>query len=265
MRNLSLYIIILLFVFSCGKNGDTDSPLIARVGKAVLTESDADKLQLAVSNKSYSKSNVIASWVDRELLYLAANEAGIKEDQTLKSQIDIYKKDLFGNTYLNNFLSSKINIDNSEIRSYYDKNRVMFRHENDGAKIMHFFSHIDTIAEFIVETLKSSSEDIDRKALLSNYEVDVTTVEKGSLIDVLDNAIFSTNRTNIVIGPIQTDYGYHVVEVLGRYSNGTQIDIDEAYDEIYQSLYNQKKEMLSTAFLDSLRNHYNVKIYLENN
>jgi hypothetical protein len=141
----------------------------------------------------------------------------------------------------------------------------MFRHENDGAKIMHFFTHIDTIAEFIVETLKSSSEDIDRKALLSNYEVDVTTVEKGSLIDILDNAIFSTNRTNIVIGPIQTDYGYHVVEVLGRYSNGTQIDIDEAYDEIYQSLYNQKKEMLSTAFLDSLRNHYNVKIYLENN
>ena len=265
MRNSSLYIIILLFIFSCGKNGDTDSPLIARVGKAVLTESDADKLQLAVSNKSYSKSNVIASWVDRELLYLAAKEAGIEDDQTLKSQVNIYKKDLFGNTYLDNFLSSKINVDNSEIRLYYDKNRVMFRHENDGAKIMHFFTHVDTIAEFIVETLKSSSEDIDRKALLSNYEVDVTTVEKGSLIDVLDSAIFSTNRTNIVIGPIQTDYGYHAVGVLGRYSSGTQLDIDEAYDEIYQSLYNQKKEMLSIAFLDSLRNHYNVKIYLENN
>jgi hypothetical protein len=250
---------------TCGKNSGTDSQLIARVDKSLLTEEDANKLQLAISNKSYSKSDVIASWVDRELLYLAAKEKGIEEDQTLKSQIDIYKKDLFGNTYLNNFLSSKIKVDNSEIRSYYDKNRVMFRHENDGAKIMHFFTNVDSIAGFIVETLNNSSEDIDRKALLSNYEVDVTTVEKGSLIDVIDDAIFSTNRTNIVIGPIQTDYGYHVVEVLERYSNGTQVDIDEAYDEIYQSLYNQKKSMLSIAFLDSLRNHYNVKIYLENN
>ena len=60
---------------------------------------------------------------------------------------------------------------------------------------------------------------LTEKNLLSNYNVNVTTVEKGNLIDTLDNAIFSNNRTNIVIGPIKTDYGYHVIEVLGRYSN----------------------------------------------
>ena len=165
MRNSLLYIIILLFVFSCGKNGDTDSPLIARVGKAVLTESDADRLQLAVSNNSYSKSNVIASWVDRELLYLAAKRVVLKRMKLLNHK-SIFIKRIYLEILFEQFCFIKNNVDNSEIRSYYDKNRVMFRHENDGAKIMHFFTHVDSIAEFIVETLKSSSEDIDRKELI---------------------------------------------------------------------------------------------------
>jgi parvulin-like peptidyl-prolyl isomerase len=141
----------------------------------------------------------------------------------------------------------------------------MFRHKNDGARIMHFFTSTDTIASFIFDTLNITDESIDRKELLANYQVDVSTVEKGSLVDELDNALFSSTRSRNVIGPIQTEYGFHVIEILGRYSAGSQIDIDEGFDEIYQILYNQKKELRTVAFMDSLRNHYNVKINLEIN
>ena len=81
----------------------------------------------------------------------------------------------------------------------------------------------------------------------------------------LDREIFSNNQTNTVIGPIKTEYGYHVIEVLGRFSAGTQIDVDEVYDEIYQRLLNQKKALMSNKYLDSLRNKYSVKINLEQN
>jgi len=265
MKKSLLYLSIIFVVFSCGKTDNPDSPAIARVGKSVLYEADMDKLQLEIGNTSYSKSDVVADWVDRELLFIAAIEAGIDEDESLVSQLENYRKDLLGKTFMDNYAASDITVENSEIRHYYDSNRPMFRHKNSGAKIMHFFTSVDSTASFIYETLTSSDESIDRKALLANYQVDVSTVERGSLVDELDSAIFSSTRSRSIISPIQTEYGYHVIEVLGRYSAGSQIDIDKAFDEIYQILFNQKKELRTVAYMDSLLNHYNVKIYLENN
>ena len=199
------------------------------------------------------------------MLYIAAIGGGLEQDNTLKSQVDIYRKKLFGNTYMDNYLASTISIENSDIKNYYDNNRGSFMHNNDGAKIMHFYTMYDSIAMYIAESLKKSNNSVDKKSLLANFNVDVTIVEKGSLIEQLDTEIFSNSRTNIVIGPVKTDYGYHIIEVLSRFKKGTQIDIDEAYDEIYQRLFNQRKALKSINYLDSLRNHYSVKINLENN
>lgn len=249
---------------SCAKKDKTDSPIIAKVENSFLTKAQAERLKLSVPNQNYSINDVVASWIDRELLYLAAKQGGLENDETLDSQVRIYRKDLFGNIFMDNYIESQISIKNSAIKTYYNKNRNSFKHKNDGARIMHFFISTDSVAQYIANALKQPNNSIDRKELLANYNVDVKTVEKGNLIDQLNSEIFSNNRTGFIIGPIKTDYGYHIVEVLSRYKAGSQIDIDEAYDEIYQRLFNQKKALSSIRFLDSLRNHYTVKINLEN-
>lgn len=264
MRNTLNLFMVALLAFSCEKADDAGSPIVARVGNSALTADEVERIMTSISMRAYSKTDVISNWIDRELLFLAAQDAGIENDEILKNKIDVYRKDLFGRTFLDNFTATNITVGNSEIREYYDTNRSMFRYKNDGAKIIHFLVQIDTIADYVAETLNSSGESVDRKELLSNYMADVITIEKGNLVDVLDNAVFSNSRTNIVLGPLETDFGYHVIEVLNRYRPGSQIDLDEAYDEIYQTIYNRKKQLRSVALIDSLRNHYNVKIYLEN-
>ena len=172
---------------------------------------------------------------------------------------------MLGNIALENFLKTQIKIENAEIKSYYDKNRDLFRRLRNGAKIMHYFFTDDTAARFIADAIRQENDIIDRKELLATYNVEVSSVEEGYLVAELDREIFSNNQTNTVIGPIKTEYGYHVIEVLGRFSAGTQIDVDEVYDEIYQRLLNQKKALMSNKYLDSLRNKYSVKINLEQN
>ena len=265
MRKTLPLFVTCLILFSCGKTDDPASPIVARVGKSVLTNADVEHIQMSVSNNTYSKKDIIANWIDRELLYYAAQEAGIENDKVLETKIEAYRKELFGRTFLDNYASANIVVDNSEIRSHYDANRAMFRHDSDGARIIHFFVNTDTTADFIAETLRSSDESVDRKILLSDYNAEVLTVEQGNNIDILDDAIFSNNRINVILGPLKTDYGYHVIEVLNRYRSGSQIALDEVYDEIYQIIFNRKKQLRSTALIDSLRNHYNIKIYLENN
>jgi hypothetical protein len=251
-------------IFSCGKTNNHDSPAVARVGKTVLSQAELDRMLLSFSDRPYNKTDVVSDWIDRELLFLAASEAGIENDETLKHQVEVYRKDLVGRTFMDNYIASGISVNNSEIREYYDDNRDAFKYQNDGAKIIHFLVRSDTVAENIAETLRKQNQDTDRKELLANYSVDVLDVAKGSLLVPVDEAIFSNSKRNI-IGPIQTNYGYHVVEVLDRYRAGSQIELDKAFDEIYQIIYNQKKQVRSTSLMDSLRNHYNIKLYLETN
>jgi len=264
MRKL-LSIVLILFIVSCANEGRVDSPIIARVENEILTIAEAEQLKLTLPNKNYTITSVVGGWINRELLYIAAINGGLEQDNTLNSKVDIYRKNLFGNTYMDNYVASTISIENVDIKNYYDNNRGSFRYKNDGAKIMHFYTPYDSVAIYIADAHNKTNNSVDQKTLLANFNVDVTIVEKGRLIEQLDSAIFSNSRTNITIGPIKTDYGYHVVEVLGRYKKDSYIDIDDAYDEIYQRLFNQKKSLGSIVYLDSLRNHYTVKINLENN
>ena len=252
-------------ITSCTKDTETDVPVLARVENSALGKAEAERLKLAVPNKNYTINDVVTSWVYRELLYIAAKHGGLENDETLISQVTIYRKDLLGNAFMNNYVASQISIENSEIKTYYDKFRSSFKRQNSAAKVMHFFTTSDSIAQYIFNILKNPKSSDDRKELLESYSVNITTVEKNNLVEPLELSIFSNNRTNFTLDPIKTEYGYHVIEVLDRYKAGSQINIDEAYDEIYQRLFNQKKALRSINFLDSLRNHYTVKINIENN
>ena len=139
MRKILLFI-ILLTIASCSKDAETGGPVLARVENSVLGKADAERLKLAVPNNNYTINDVIVSWVDRELLYLAAKNGGLETDETLISQVNIYRKDLLGNAFMNNYVASQISIENSEIKAYYDKYRSSFKRQNSSAKVMHFFT-----------------------------------------------------------------------------------------------------------------------------
>ena len=79
MRKLLLFIILLLFA-SCAKENKADSPTLARVENSALSVAEAERLKLAIPNQNYSINDVVATWIDRELLYLAAKHGGLEND-----------------------------------------------------------------------------------------------------------------------------------------------------------------------------------------
>ena len=161
MRKLLPFIII-SFIVSCANESTVDSPIVARVESKILTLAEAEQLKLAIPNKNYTINSVVESWVDRELLYIAAIDGGLEQDNALSSQVAVYRKKLFGNTYMDNYLASTISIENSDIKNYYDKNRSSFKHNNDGAKIMHFYTMNDSVSIYIADALKKTNNSVDK-------------------------------------------------------------------------------------------------------
>ena len=55
-----------------------------------------------------------------------------------------------------------------------------------------------------------------------------------------------------MVGPIKTDFGYHVVEVVDYLKKGDYLGLDEVYDQISQNVYNYKRASLLESLIDSL-------------
>ena len=56
----------------------------------------------------------------------------------------------------------------------------------------------------------------------------------------IDKALFENTKTGF-IGPIKTELGFHLFDVIKRYKKGSELGLESSYDEIYQRLLKRKK------------------------
>ena len=89
-------------------------------------------------------------------------------------------------------------------------------------------------------------------SLLREHGVSPLTVSPGDLPQSLDLLLFGSSPARGVLGPEKTSFGYHVLEVLGFFPEGSFRGLDEVYDEISQELYQSRRAVLYHHLLDSL-------------
>ena len=91
---------------------------------------------------------------------------------------------------------------------------------------------------------------------MKDYDIIYSKLKKGDLPTILDNVVFSSFSTNRVVGPIKTNFGYHIVEVVDYLKKGGYLGLDEVYDQISQNIYNYKRASLLDNLIDSLSLEY---------
>ena len=261
MKTTILTSVLFLFV-SCTTKDKDDSVVLARVGNQVLTVKKLEILLPAKDRADISIKNFVSDWVDGELMFQAAANRGLLNEQRLLDSRDQYYKKIVVGALLETASSMTGDVSNDDVRSYYDSFSSGFvRHENEA--LIHLFKAIRlSDAKKITSILrkknkKSSKEKIDE--LFSTFDVEIKTVTKGQLIKELDLPIFKTNKLGVV-GPIKTGVGFHVVDVIDRYKKGSQRGLESVYDEIYQRIIKQKRVGVFTSLLDSLKEETNVFI-----
>lgn len=110
--------------YNTEKNGKT----IVSIGKKKLTSSQVDSISLVEKNKLKTKSELIKSWTDREVLYNAAVDDSILYLQEYKEIINQSKKELAVAYYLREVLKKyDENISYSMISNFYEDHSEEFR------------------------------------------------------------------------------------------------------------------------------------------
>tara|TARA_S200000501_G_scaffold174266_2_gene164003 strand:+ start:4478 stop:5269 length:792 start_codon:yes stop_codon:yes gene_type:complete len=247
------------FIFCCSKEPDQNSVVLARVNSAVLT---ADDLDLFFSSKQRSDEQLrifVQDWVNNTVLYQEAKNTGLDKDLSLQRMRDEYYKKLVVGSLLKSAKNSTNQSTNEDIRKYYEENALGFVRTTDEATVHHFVTNNISEARTIKRGLSKKQSGDEVENLFSFYSVETRTIKQGRLVDLLDNLIFKSKKTGVV-GPIRVKENYHVIEILNYYRKGTQMGLEEVYDEIYQRLKKRNSVTIKNQLLDSLRKNSNIFI-----
>ena len=237
-RLTALIFAFLVFAFSgCFRKGDRDAPVDPLVSSELSTKK-ADIKEVVPPG-------------EQTLLYWAAVENGFQKEVSVDQLIVDYRERLYGNLFLEHYLSSRIEITMDEIREYYLINRFSYVRQSSQVRLIQFLTQSVASAIKIKQTLLQYDAEL-RTSLLREHGVFPVTFSPGDLPHSLDLLLFGSSAPRGVLGPVKTSFGYHVFEVQEFFPEGSFRGLDEVYDDISQTLYQSRRVIVSGRLLDSL-------------
>lgn len=192
----------------------------------------------------------------------------IFENQTFDYDylIDYFVKSTAINELLNETITSKISVNDSEIKNYYNSNKEQFNTPMQ-IKASHILVNTSLEAQEIISELNDGTnfgELAKNKSIgpSAKDEGNLNWFSKGQMVKEFEDAAFALkNIGDYTKVPVKTQYGYHIIKLTGR-KESEQKTFDEVKDQIKDQLMQQKNIQVINAYITNMMSQANVKIYL---
>jgi peptidyl-prolyl cis-trans isomerase C len=236
------------------------SPVIARVGDAVLTLDDLfasiPPEYTEVINREQN-INYVKQWIDTELLYQEALRRKIHREREILDRLERVKKDLLSAEMVSR--SSVINqnaaINDQTIKEYYDAHRNEFIRDQNVVKYL----------EIVVDDL-AAAQQIRHSVTAENFEEVAAAKSKypasdqqttpfinvASIPPGLRTAL-AAGQAPYLSGPVRTEEGYHVLYLIAREDKGGIASLEEVRDVIINKLSNETQKVEVEKVISELR------------
>ena len=267
------YCIFSLFLFTfltCEKLSKPDSPVIARVGRSVLTLEDLNKSIPSEYSSRISREqriNYVKQWIDTELLYQEALRQKIDKEIDIRLRLEKMKKDLLGAEMIsrNSFGTNKQKFSEEAINNYYEQHKESFIRESDVVKYIEIV--VDNVKTgWKVRNMITQNNFLELAAQFSTIPVrDPNTapyIPLNSLPPELSSVIF-TIRINGTTSPIKLPDGVRIVRVLDKQNAGDTCLVEEVKDEIVSALSTQSQKKDIENLLADLRQKTDYEFHFE--
>ena len=246
---------ILLFV-GCSQQNEHDS--VARVNGAILTKQMLE--DISEKNKTLSRNAHISVWIEEELLYQAGKKQGVLRDKQVQPTVDAFTRSLTIKKYINIYTRGSIKITDKEIKEHYNQNLNTFIRNTASARIDHFIINNKTKTKELKSLLLRKRQGKKTNELFNKYRVYSGTIERGSIEEPINSAIFTNKTKKRIFGPFEIQSKYHIIKIIEYYPAGHVLGIDLVYDEIHQRILNSKQLLKKLKTIDSLRQKANIFI-----
>ncbi len=181
---------------------------------------------------------MVKQMADAMLFAEGARISGLADREDVALKLKWQRMQLLLEAYLQE-ISKKWDMSDKAVKKYYAEHKEEFI-QAPATHLRHILTSSEKDANnaildiFKDKDFAKTAEKFSRDTNTAQRGGDLGWMEKGVMPESIDKAI-ETARPNSLVGPIKTDLGWHVLEVLERRPS-KQLTFDEAKDEIVQRL-----------------------------
>ena len=217
--------------------------LLSQMIQAELLSQAAEDLGIEITEDDIQaeRENIIEQVGGEEAFEQIIEENGLTEDD-VRSQI----RDLIVERKVEESLGGDIEVTQADVRAFYEENRAT---RFDRVRASHILVQTKEEADAALararagEDFAALAQELSQDPGSAQQGGDLGEFTRGRLVPEFEEAAFSANVGDLV-GPIQTEFGWHVIKVTGRV-NPT---LEEATEEIRGELEQQRRAEARTAF-----------------
>jgi len=239
---------------------------LAQVNGDVLTDKD---LELSLSSlnsvrrkdvlkNENSKRRVLENLINQSILVSEAKKQKLNQSKDYKDALGLFKRQFLARVLLEKEVESRVS--DSSAKRYFNNNKNQFSTEQ--VRAQHILLKTKDKALDILKKVKKSGADFQKLAekhsidpSAKNNRGDMGFFFRDRMVPKFSQAAFSAKNGEIV-GPIQTEYGFHVIKVIDR-KPGKPME----YSEVELRVKNMMRRDFVQSYVDKLRKSAKVKIY----
>jgi len=206
---------------------DEDDPILARIeGRYVhLSEIEAAaraggflRPEEQLTPKTAFERDLVASYVEQRLLARAALDTGLQRTPAVARRVNAARDRILAASFMENRLKQEVRAD--RVEHFYHEQADVTR-LGDEVRARHILVETGVDAEEVIALLEGGA---DFAALARERSTDSATAPLGGEIGWFTRAMMAPTFANaaftaspgVLAAPFQTEYGWHVIEVIDR-------------------------------------------------
>lgn len=190
-----------------------------------------------------------------KLIYEEGVLRGYDSEAEIQRRLDELKEHLIVQRVMEEQQSATVT--DEQIKGYYDSHLAEFSTEK--VKASHILVDSEVLAKEIEAKLKADKSQF--AALAAEYSKDLSNAKRGGdlgsfgrgrMVKEFEEAAFALKADGDISDPVQTRFGWHIIERTGR-EGGTVQSFDQVKSQIKVKLVSDSRREKTTGFIDSLK------------
>lgn len=211
--------------------------------------------------------------IEQKLLKTEAENLGYDKEEDYLRELEKTKANLLASRLVEEKIMSKVEVNDDDIRAYYDKNIDQFT-KGERVKARHILINTRELDEKAKAEAKKKADKVLKRALagedfakLANENSEGPTAntggelgwfEKGRMVKPFEEAAFSGQKGQVYPQLVETMFGYHIILVEDK-EDSTVTPFEEVKDQLQEQVLNNKRYEAYLEYVSGLKEKYGVE------
>ncbi|NQY74155.1 MAG: peptidylprolyl isomerase [Candidatus Margulisbacteria bacterium] len=215
-------------------------------------------------DEKQQKNQLLITLVNYHILLKEAKKLGFdKQDQYV-----IQTNQILVNMLIREKIQKNVQVSDEDLKAYYSKNVNLFK-SVEQRRAQHILVSSEKEAKSIIARLQKGD---DFSNLAKELSIDQATKSKGGelgwfvpgmLVPEFEKAAFGIGRKGSISSSVKTQFGYHIIKLMDV-STRPKVGYDQAKDQIFRTVQNQKQTEVFSNYLKQLKEKYKITTFTDN-